>query len=68
MASGHAESFPQNLVGKTEAEAVSEIKSRGMRARVRRRDKKGYPGTMEVRTDRVNLELDDGKVTYARVG
>ena len=57
-----------SLIGLTEKGAVRKINAAGLKARVRRRDGKSFIGTCDHRMDRVNLEIDKGRVTKARIG
>jgi len=59
------------VVGMTEAEAISTIESTSseqLTYRVTRRDDESYPMTMDYRLDRINLEIDNGVVTKASIG
>jgi len=58
----------RELIGLSEEDAVKKIREAGFRPRVRRRNQESYFGTMDYRTDRVNLEIDKGKVTKAHIG
>lgn len=60
----------EDLIGKTEKEAVellSELTGR-RRYRITRRDTEHYIITMDFCMDRFNLELDDGIVTEVEMG
>lgn len=58
------------VVGKTEAEAISMIESKGGQVsyRIVKRDGESFPVTMDYRMDRVNLEIENGVITNASVG
>lgn len=56
------------LVGKTEDEATVIAKQNGLEVRVVERDGEMYPGTMDYRTDRVNIKIANGKITAANIG
>ena len=56
------------VIGMTEKDAVAAIESIGDTSRVGRRDKETFALTMDYRTDRITLEIDNGKVTSALVG
>jgi hypothetical protein len=56
------------LVGMTEADAVSLIDGVGWTSRISARDGESFVLTMDYRTDRVNLEIEDGIVTVATIG
>ncbi len=60
--------FPESLLGKEEVVAVSEITTKNLRSRIRRRDKESFIVTADLRADRVNLEIDNGRVTRAYIG
>lgn len=60
--------FPKNLVGLTEEAAKAKITELGMKVRVRNRDGETFMGTCDYRTDRVNLSIDNGKITNATIG
>jgi hypothetical protein len=59
------------VIGMTEAEAISTIESvssEELTYRVTRRDDESYPMTMDYRLNRINLEIDNGVVTKASIG
>jgi hypothetical protein len=56
------------LVGMTEAEAIALIEGQGWTSRISARDGEYFALTMDLRTDRVNLEIVDGVVTVATIG
>jgi hypothetical protein len=62
------QTFPKNLVGLTEDEAKAKITDLGMKVRIRNRDGETFMGTCDYRRDRVNLSIDNGKVTNATIG
>jgi hypothetical protein len=64
LAPGHASDY----VGLTEAAAKQKAATEGRPARVLRRDDEHFPATQDYNPDRVNLEIDDGKVTKATFG
>lgn len=57
-----------DLLGKTEQEAVDEIKKAKMKPRIVHKDGKDFMGTCDFRTDRVNLAINEGKVIRADIG
>ena len=57
-----------DYLGLTKAQAMQKAKAQGRPARVTREDDEMFPGTLDYNPDRVNLELDDGKVTKATFG
>jgi hypothetical protein len=56
------------VIGMSEKEAAAAIESIGDTSRIGRRDKEEFPVTADYRTDRITLEIDNGKVTSAIVG
>ena len=56
------------LVGLAEDVAIAKIKAAGFVARIINRNGVPFMYTMDYRTDRVNLEIDNGKVTKADIG
>ena len=60
--------FLESLLGLSEEEAVNRCIDNGHRVRVTRTDDRYYIITMDLRFDRVNLELDNGVITKADVG
>lgn len=57
-----------SLVGMTEADAMALIESVGWTSRISARDGEYFALTMDLRMDRVNLEIADGLVTVATIG
>lgn len=57
-----------NVIGMTKKQALAYIKKTGMRSRIKREDDQSYIGTMDLRGDRVNLELDNNLVVKAYIG
>src|SRR5213080_2551111 len=59
-----ASSFDANeLVGMTPAAAEEKAKGHGCTVRVTRQDGKDLPATLDHRPDRVNVAVENGKVT-----
>lgn len=58
----------RDLVGMSEADALTAIEAAGGSSRVIERDGESFPVTMDFRTDRVNLTIVDGTVTRADLG
>lgn len=58
----------EKLIGKKLEEAVTDIKGNGLTPRIVREDNKNHIITMDLRMDRVNLEVDKGIVTYYKIG
>lgn len=57
-----------DLIGKTEAEAINELKARGFVSRVMSREGKALVGTCDLRPNRANLTILGGKLTSISVG
>ena len=69
MGKGPTEIFNiADLIGLTEKKALAKIKAAGFSARVMRRDQEGFGGDCSFIRSRVNLEIDNGKVTKADIG
>ncbi|OGZ96506.1 MAG: hypothetical protein A3I44_04820 [Candidatus Sungbacteria bacterium RIFCSPLOWO2_02_FULL_51_17] len=58
----------KDLIGMKEKAAIAAVKRVGMVSRVMWRDGTAFMGTMDYRTDRVNLGITKGKVTGATIG
>jgi hypothetical protein len=56
------------IVGKTLDQAKALCESAGMRLRITREDGEAKIVTMDYRTDRVNVHLENGKVVKATIG
>jgi len=63
-----AQSLAEAVIGLTEPEAIERIESIGLVARVVARDGEGLDVTDDLRTDRINLHVEDGTVVEATVG
>jgi ABC-type Fe3+-hydroxamate transport system substrate-binding protein len=66
-----AQAVAAEVIGMTEAEAISKIEgvsSEELTYRVTRRDDESYPMTMDYRLNRINLEIDNGLVTKTSIG
>lgn len=63
-----AKQVARDVVGMAEVEAVATAQAQGLTTRVVQRDGQDFPITMDLRTDRINLVITDGKVTRATVG
>lgn len=59
---------PNSLIGKTEKEAAEKVVNAGMRCRVTEREGKALIGTCDLRGDRINIRVANGKVTSANIG
>lgn len=58
----------QSLIGLTKEDAKDLAEKHGFTIRVMHEDGESFMGTMDYRTDRVNLSVNGGKVTEAKVG
>ena len=56
------------LIGLTEEKAAKLIEKNGMKMRITNRDGESFFGTMDARSDRVNVAISKGKVTSADIG
>lgn len=56
------------VIGMTESELMSYAKEEGLLVRITARDNVLYFGTMDVRMDRINVSIVDGKITSAKFG
>ena len=56
------------VVGMKRRAAVDQSKADGIALRVVRNGKTAYPGTMDYRANRLNLELENNRVAAARCG
>lgn len=61
-------SLAESLVGLTEEDAMVKIAESGLRTRLRSKDGQSFMGTCDYRMDRVNLHIENGKVTKASIG
>ncbi len=59
---------PKTLIGLTEKKARAKIERWGMIVRIMRQDEEYSGGDCRYRTDRINLEIDNGKITKADIG
>ena len=57
-----------HVIGMKEKEATAAISTIGGSSRIGRRDKENFALTLDYRTDRITLEIDNGIVTAAIVG
>jgi hypothetical protein len=61
--------FAQTLTGNTyDATVEARVREQNFSARVVARDQARYPATMDYRPDRINFELESGKVAHASCG
>ncbi len=63
-----AEAVAAAVIGSSEEDAVAAIAAADLTSRVVERDGEAFAITMDFRTERVNLTILDGVVTYADVG
>jgi len=57
-----------SLLGLSKEAAIDIIHNHGMKSRVTSEDGKPLIGTRDYRLDRVNLNIEQGKVTKASIG
>lgn len=60
--------FIESLIGKYEEEALEIISSSKFTYRIIRRDNTNYIVTHDFRLDRLNLEIDNKKITTISIG
>lgn len=58
----------ESIIGKSLEEGVELVKSNGFLTRVNREDDERFFVTMDLRFDRINLEIDNEKITSTRIG
>lgn len=68
MSSTGVEQMAASVVGMSEDDALKAISDAGLTSRVVARDGEEFPVTMDLQPDRINLTIDDAKVTKATVG
>ena len=57
-----------DYIGLTKSAAIAKAKSQGRTWRITREDNEVFPGTLDYNPERVQFEIDDGKVTKATFG
>jgi len=57
-----------DYVGLTKSAAIAKAESQGRPWRIRREDGQSFPGTLDYNPERVQFEIDNGKVTKATFG
>ena len=57
-----------DIIGMTKADAIALLKEHSISYRVRSTDGVAHIGTADLRPDRVNLFIADGKITSYRFG
>jgi hypothetical protein len=65
------QALADEVIGMSEAEAIETIagiSSEPLTSRIVRRDEESFMITMDYRTDRINLQIDNGIVTTANIG
>ncbi|MBK1682315.1 hypothetical protein [Rhodoferax fermentans] len=65
---GACQSVALTIVGQSFAHAEQLAKQHQLLLRRYRQDQHSYPGTMDVRPDRLNVDLQKGRVFAARCG
>ncbi len=58
----------QSLIGLTKEAAKDLAEKNGYTIRVMNEDGQAFMGTMDIRSDRINLSISGGKVVEAKVG
>jgi hypothetical protein len=58
----------QSWVGLTKKEAIAKAEASDTEWRILREDKESFPATLDFVEDRINFEIDNGKVTKATYG
>ena len=58
----------ESLIGKSLEEAIDIASSNGYETRILREDSENYYGTFDLNFWRINLEIDNKKVTKASIG
>jgi hypothetical protein len=58
----------ESLIGKTLNEAKELASFNGFSIRISREDNNNFPLTMNMRFDRIDIELDNGLVTKSKIG
>lgn len=59
---------PSSYVGLTKKAAIAEAEADDVPWRILREDGEQFPATMDYNPERINFEIDDGKVTKATNG
>jgi len=57
-----------DYVGLTKAAAIAKAEDQGRPWRITREDGESFPGTLDYNPERVQFEIDNGKVTKATFG
>lgn len=60
--------FVKDLIGLKEVEAIKKLGDLGVKIRIVSRDGKNFVVTSDFKNDRVNLSIENGKVSKADVG
>ena len=58
----------ESIIGKSLKEGIELVKSNGFSVRVTREDDERFFVTQDLRFDRINLEIDNEKITSAKIG
>jgi hypothetical protein len=58
----------ESIIGKSLEEGIELTKSNGFSTRVTREDDVEFYVTMDLKFNRINLEIDNEKITSARIG
>ena len=57
----------RSYIGLTKKQAIAKAKEMGLRSRIVRDDFERFPMTKDLRSDRINFEIDKGLVTVAKI-
>lgn len=57
----------RSYLGLTKKEALARGRAMGLRTRILREDLESFPITKDLRQDRINFEIDKGRVTLAKI-
>jgi hypothetical protein len=57
-----------DYIGLTKSAAIAKAKDQGRPYRITREDGESFPGTLDYNPERVQFEIDNGKVTKATFG
>ena len=68
MVSKETSALADSLIGMSEQDAVAKVEATGRVIRIGRRDKETFALTMDYSPTRINIEVDNGKVTSVNIG
>jgi hypothetical protein len=58
----------ESIIGKSLEEGIELTKSNGFSVRVTREDNENFFVTMDLRFNRINFQIDNGKISNASIG